>query len=208
MHGAFLHSTQSCSTEREETTPPLHESTLWIRKVPCAEPARLSHKTSGPRSPSGARTTVPSLAGLRDVVHIVRKALESSPPATGAFISRRPLAPRRLITFFAFASPCGCTCGAPGWRRSRGPNRSTPPRSARRSAVSPGHRRRHSGHPGTASAGCPHRLVRGHDSGSTGIAKTLTGWHLDRHWSRTATLQVVRTHIPCLPTQATCRILT
>ena len=45
MPSAFLHSTQSRWTEGEETTPPLHESRLWIREVPCAEPARFSHKT-------------------------------------------------------------------------------------------------------------------------------------------------------------------
>ena len=132
------------------TTPPLYGSTLLLRKAPCAglrgshtRPARLHHR----RGHSRAETSAPSLGGLRNVhagaappasVHIVRKVFQSTALQSGLRHLKKARAARRRTPFFAFASPCGRTCGAPEWWRSVDPtSRPGPPRSARRSAISP-----------------------------------------------------------------------
>ena len=72
-------------------------------------------------------------------------ALQSSVPSTGAHpCGFRPVYLREAShpatsehTFFAFASPCGCTCGRLNGRSVDPTGRPGSPRSARRSAVSP-----------------------------------------------------------------------
>ena len=136
------------------TTPLLHESAALVQEGalrwacaaltqdlpgPTTARVRPELKRLHPASLGSAMFT-PRLSPEASV-HSVRSASIECPQSTSiecpqhwhwhtrvAFvllISRRPPALRRLITFFAFASPCGCTCGrlnggAP-WTQQVGP---------------------------------------------------------------------------------------